>query len=50
VAVTGRGETASPTDRQRDEVTHGAAAACVVRGADVAAGRQHRCEVAAVVA
>jgi hypothetical protein len=38
-AVTGRGETASPTDRQRDGVTHGAAAACVARGVDVAAGR-----------
>jgi hypothetical protein len=31
-------------------VMHGAAAACVVRGADVAAGRRHRHEVAAVVA
>jgi hypothetical protein len=39
-AVAGRGETTSPTDRQRDEVTHGAAVACVARGADVAAGRQ----------
>jgi hypothetical protein len=49
-AVAGRGETASPTDRQRDEVTHGAVAACVARGADVAAGRQCRCEVAAAAA
>jgi hypothetical protein len=32
--------TTSLLDRQRDEVTHGAAAACVARGADVAAGRQ----------
>jgi hypothetical protein len=39
-AVAGRGETASPTDRQRDGVMHGVAAACVARGADVAAGRQ----------
>jgi hypothetical protein len=37
-AVTGRGETTSPTDRQRDKVTHGATAACVARGADVAVG------------
>jgi hypothetical protein len=46
-AVVGRGETASPTDRQHDEVTHGATAACVACGADGAAGRQRRCEVAA---
>jgi hypothetical protein len=38
-AVTGRGETASPKDRQRDVVTHGAAAACIAREANVAAGR-----------
>jgi hypothetical protein len=38
---------ASPTDRQRDEVTHGAAVACDVRGADVAADRQLRRKVAA---
>jgi hypothetical protein len=37
-AVAGRGEMASPTNRQRDEVTHRPAAACVVRGADVVAG------------
>jgi hypothetical protein len=48
VAVTGRGETASPTDRQRDGVTHGATAACVARDADVAAGWQRRREVAAM--
>jgi hypothetical protein len=46
-AVAGRGEAASSTDRQRDEVTHGAAATCITRGADVAAGRQRRREVAA---
>jgi hypothetical protein len=28
-------------------MTHGAVAACVAGGADVMAGRQHRCEVAA---
>jgi hypothetical protein len=39
VAVTGRGETVSPTDRQRDGVTHGAAATCIAHVADVAAGR-----------
>jgi hypothetical protein len=49
-AFAGRGETASPTDRQRDGVTHGVAAACVARGADVAASRQRRREVAAAVA
>jgi hypothetical protein len=49
-AITGRGETASPTDRQCDGVMHGAAAACVARGADVVAGRQHRHEVAAAAA
>jgi hypothetical protein len=38
-AVAGRGEMASPTDRQRGEVTHGVVAASVTRGADVAAGR-----------
>jgi hypothetical protein len=32
-------KTASLSDRQCDELTHGAAAACVVRGTDVAAGR-----------
>jgi hypothetical protein len=47
VAVVGRGETAS-TDRQRDEVTYRAAAACIAHGADVVAGRQRRREVAAV--
>jgi hypothetical protein len=36
-AVAGRGEMASPTNRQRDEVTHRPVAACVARGADVAA-------------
>jgi hypothetical protein len=45
-AVARREEMASPMYRQRDEVTHGAAAACVACGADVAAGRQCRCEVA----
>jgi hypothetical protein len=50
VAVTGRGETTSPMDRQRNGVTHGAVAACVVRGADLAAGRQRRREVAAAAA
>jgi hypothetical protein len=38
----------SLSDRQRDEVTYGAAAACVARGVDVAAGRQRRHEVATV--
>jgi hypothetical protein len=38
-AVAGRGENASLSHRQRDKVTHGAAAVCVARGADVAAGR-----------
>jgi hypothetical protein len=32
--------TGSLSDRQRDEMTHGVAAACVARGADVATGRQ----------
>jgi hypothetical protein len=50
VAVTGRGGTTSSTDRQCDEVTHGAAATCIMRGADVAAGRQYWREVAAVAA
>jgi hypothetical protein len=50
VAVTGSGETTSPMDRQRDEVTHGAAAACIARGADVAVGRQREREVAAAAA
>jgi hypothetical protein len=47
--VAGRGETASPIDRQCDEVMHGTTAACVARGADVVAGRQRRREVVAVV-
>jgi hypothetical protein len=47
VAVAGKRETTSPMDRQRDGVTHGAAAACVAHGADVAAGQQRRREVAA---
>jgi hypothetical protein len=37
----------SLSDRQRDEITHGAAAACVTSGADVAASRQRRHEVVA---
>jgi hypothetical protein len=37
----------SLSDRQHEEMTHGAAAACVVHGADVVAGRQHRHEVVA---
>jgi hypothetical protein len=40
--------TASLSDRQRNEMTHGAAAACVARGANVAAGRQHQRKVVAV--
>jgi hypothetical protein len=48
VAVMGRGETTSPTDRQHDGVTHETAAACVARGADVAAGRQRQRVVATV--
>jgi hypothetical protein len=50
VAVMERVETVSPMDRQRNEVTHGAAAACVVCGADVAAGRQFWRELVAVAA
>jgi hypothetical protein len=46
-AIAGRGEMASTTDRQGDGVMHGAAAACVARGVDVAAGRQRQREVAA---
>jgi hypothetical protein len=38
VAIVGRGETVSPMDRQRNGVTHGATAACVACGADLAAG------------
>jgi hypothetical protein len=49
-AVAGTGETTSPTNRQRDEVTHGATVACIACGADVAAGRQRWREVAAVAA
>jgi hypothetical protein len=45
-----RGETVSPTDRQRDGVTHGAVAACVARGAEVVASRQRRREVAVAAA
>jgi hypothetical protein len=45
--VAGRGETVSPTDRQRDGGMHGAVDACVVRGADVAAGQQCQHEVVA---
>jgi hypothetical protein len=37
-------------DRQRNEMTHGAAVACVAHGADVAASQQRRCEVAAAAA
>jgi hypothetical protein len=43
-----RRERASPSSRQREEKTHKVAVACAARGADVAAGRQCRCEVAAV--
>jgi hypothetical protein len=46
VAVARRGETTPPMDGQHDGVTHRVAAACVARGADVAAGRQRRREVA----
>jgi hypothetical protein len=42
-----RRERASLSDRQREEKMHGAAAACVARGADVVAGQQHRREVVA---
>jgi hypothetical protein len=42
-----RREWASLSNRQREQMTHGAAVACVTRGEDVAAGRQHRCEVVA---
>jgi hypothetical protein len=49
-AVTGRGEMASPTDRERDEVMHGATATCVTRGADMAAARQRQGKVAAAIA
>jgi hypothetical protein len=46
--VMGRRAMTSPTDRHHDGVTHGAAAAGVVHGADVVAGQQCRCEVVAV--
>jgi hypothetical protein len=39
--------TTSLSDRQHEEMTHGAAATCVVRGADVAADQQRRHEVVA---
>jgi hypothetical protein len=50
VPAAGRRETVSPTDRQRDGVTHRAAAARVARGADVVAGQHRRREVAAAAA
>jgi hypothetical protein len=49
-AVAGRGETTSPIDRQRDEVAHGAATACVACGADLEVGRQRRHKMVAVAA
>jgi hypothetical protein len=45
--VAGRGEMGSPMDRQCDGMTHGVVAACIARGADMAAGQQRRREVAA---
>jgi N-acetylmuramoyl-L-alanine amidase len=39
--------TTSLSDRQREEMTHRVAAACVTRGVDVGVDRQHRCEVVA---
>jgi hypothetical protein len=42
-----RRERASLSNRQREEMMHGVAAACVTRGEDVAAGRQHQYEVVA---
>jgi hypothetical protein len=39
--------TTSLSDRRRDEMTHGAVAACVARGADVVAGQHRWREVAA---
>jgi hypothetical protein len=39
--------TASLLDRQRNEMMHAAAAACIAHGLDVAASRQCRCEVVA---
>jgi hypothetical protein len=41
-----RREWASLSGQRREEMTHGAAAACVARGADVAVGRKRRREVA----
>jgi hypothetical protein len=41
---------ASPMDRQRNEVTHGATTACVTRGANMAAGRQRQRKVVAAAA
>jgi hypothetical protein len=39
--------TASLSDRQREEMTHGVVAACVAHGVDMAAGQQRRRKVVA---